>query len=85
MKDEFYPNFEDEQIPLMNEMDLLEVMDICSNLYLTHLLAVEVLGYQHQAAAYRTEPLGGSDDEEAWISSRFLFAGQFFFRNGQIH
>lgn len=33
-----------EKTSPVGEMSLIELMDICSNLYLTHLLAVDILG-----------------------------------------
>ncbi len=44
MTNETYGICESEKISPVSEMNLIEVMDICSNLYLTHLLAVEILG-----------------------------------------
>lgn len=41
MSNEFCAGFENAPIPTINDLNLLEVMDICSNLYLTHLLAVK--------------------------------------------
>lgn len=33
MSNEFYAGFEKAPIPTINDLNLLEVMDICSNLY----------------------------------------------------
>lgn len=74
---EFCAGFEDEQIPPMDNLNLLEVMDICSNLYLTHLLAVEILGYRNVPFS----ELG----ESPWIVSILSFSEQIFFRLRQIH
>ncbi len=78
MIEEFCAGFEDEQIPPMDNLNLLEVMDICSNLYLTHLLAVEILGY-------RNAPFSELGSEGAWIVSILSFSEQIFFRLRQIH
>jgi len=77
MSNEFCAGFENAPIPTINDLNLLEVMDICSNLYLTHLLAVEILGY-------RSEPfveLG----ENPWIVSILAFEEKFFFKLKTIH
>lgn len=77
MSNEFCTGFEKAPIPTINDLNLLEVMDICSNLYLTHLLAVEIL-------SYRSEPfveLG----ENPWIVSILAFEEKFFFKLKTIH
>ena len=44
MANETYGVCESEKTSPESEINLIEVMDICSNLYLTHSLAVEILG-----------------------------------------
>lgn len=58
--------------------NLLEIMEICSNMYLTHLLAVEILG---ESGGDYSE-LGESSLIIAILS---LDAPVFFKRLGQIH
>jgi len=77
MTNEFCGGFENAPIPLMDNLNLLEVMNICSNLYLTHLLAEEILGYQSE----HFSELG----ESPWIVSILSFEKQIFFRLRQIH
>lgn len=77
MTDNFCDVFEDEQIPPMEEMNLLEVMDICANLYLTHHLAVEILGY-------RNEPFSELG-ESPWIVPILSVAEQIYSKLHQIH
>lgn len=77
MMEKFCAGLEDEQILPMDEMNLLKVMDICSNLYLTHQLAVEILGYQSEHFLEL--------DENPWIVSILSFEKQIFFKIRQIH
>lgn len=44
MANETYGICESEKMSSGSELNLIEVMNICSNLYLTHLLAEELLG-----------------------------------------
>ncbi len=60
------------------EPNLLEVMEICSNIYLTHLLAVEILGESRE----HFSELG----ENPWIIPILSLDEQIFFRRlMQIH
>jgi hypothetical protein len=78
MSNEFCTGFENAPVATINDLNLLEVMDICSNLYLTHLLAVEILGYQSEEGF--TE-LG----ESPWVSSILFFIEHIFFKLKRIH
>lgn len=61
-----------------SEPNLLELMEICSNMYLTHLLAVEILGESQ-------EDFSGLG-ESPWISAILsLDAPAFLKRLMQIH
>ena len=77
MSNEYGGNSENAPTPPLDELNLLEVMDICSNLYLTHLLAVEILGYRSE----HFSELG----ENPWIVSILAFEEKFFFKLGRIH
>jgi hypothetical protein len=77
MSNEFCAGFENAPIPTINDLNLLEVMDICSNLYLTHLLAVEILGYRSE----HFSEIG----ENPWIVSILAFEEKFFFKLKTIH
>ena len=77
MIDEYCVGFENAPIPLMDDLNLLEVMDICSNLYLTHLLAVDILGYRSEHFS--------SSGENPWIVSCSKFEEKFFFKLKTIH
>lgn len=77
MNNEFCAGFENAPTPIINDLNLLEVMDICSNLYLTHLLAVEILGYRSE----HFSNLG----ENPWKISILAFEEHFFFKLKRIH
>ena len=77
MSNEYCGNSENAPMPSLDELNLLEVMDICSDLYLTHLLAVEILGYRSE----HFSELG----ENPWIVSILEFEEKFFFKLGKIH
>ena len=53
------------------ELDLLEVMHICSDLYLTHLLAEEILGESRHFAE-----LG----ESSWVTAILSLEHRAFFK-----
>lgn len=77
MIEEFDVHCEEEEMPSTDDLNLLEVMDLCANLYLSHLLAVEI-------TTTRSEP-ARELFENQWIDSILLFTEQTFFRSRQIH
>ncbi len=78
MNDDFCAEFEDEQILGADEMNLIELMDLCSNLYLSQLEAVKTM-------SYRIAPVAGSGNQETWIGSILSFSEQIFFKLRVIH
>ena len=65
--------------PQSSESNLMEMMEICSNMYLTHLLAVEILGEENR---HDFSELGESPLIIAILS---LDAPFFFKQLKQIH
>ncbi len=67
-----------EKTPLSGSANLLEMMEICSNMYLTHLLAIEILGTN-------TDNFSELGESTLIISILTLDAPFFFKRLKQIH
>lgn len=67
-----------EKTPLSSEPNLLEMMEICSNMYLTHLLAIEILGAD-------SDDFSELGESSLIISILTLDAPVFFKRLKQIH
>ncbi len=67
-----------EKTPLSRSANLLEMMEICSNMYLTHLLAIEILGTN-------TDDFSELGESTLIISILTLDAPFFFKRLKQIH
>lgn len=78
MNDDFCAEFEDEQILGADEMNLIELMDLCSNLYVSQLEVVKTM-------SYRNGWFAESINQETWIGSVLSFSEQIFFKLRVIH
>ena len=78
MANENYEICESKKMSPETEIDLIEVMNICSNLYLNHSLAVEILGENRN----HFSELG----ESPWIIPIFSFDEPVLIKRlSQIH